>query len=83
MSSNQYNAGQATAHAQAKTEHWVDSAHETANKACDKISSNPHEAQRRKEESAGFLQQAAEQVKNVAQGAVEGVKNSLGINDKK
>ncbi|GFZ05408.1 late embryogenesis abundant protein (LEA) family protein [Actinidia rufa] len=73
MSSAQWNAGQAHGEAQAKTEEWVKSAQNTANKACDKMADSRESAQHGKEQSAGFIQQ----------GAIDGVKNTLGINEKK
>ncbi|XP_057498464.1 late embryogenesis abundant protein 1-like [Actinidia eriantha] len=83
MSSAQWNAGQAHGEAQAKTEEWVKSAQNTANKACDKMADSRASAQHGKEQSAGFIQQTGEQVIHMAQGAIDGVKNTLGINEKK
>ena len=42
---------------QAKTEEWVKSAQNTANKACDKMADSRESAQHGKEQSAGFIQQ--------------------------
>ncbi|KAL6517162.1 hypothetical protein OROHE_017868 [Orobanche hederae] len=79
MSSSQFNAGQT----QAKTEQWVESAKSTASqahdKACEAAGKTQDQAQRSKEESVGFLQQTGEQVAHMAQGAIDGVKNTLGI----
>ncbi|CAK9166989.1 unnamed protein product [Ilex paraguariensis] len=87
MSSTQFNAGQTHGQAQAKTEEWVQSAKDTANAASDRASNatqNTREsAQRGADQTAGFLQQTGEQVKNMAQGAIDGVKNTLGVGDKK
>ncbi|PIN14468.1 Malate dehydrogenase (decarboxylating) [Handroanthus impetiginosus] len=87
MSSAQFNAGQTHGETQAKTEQWVDSAKNTANKAhdkaCEAAGKTQEQAQRSKEESAGFLQQTGEQVVHMAQGAIDGVKNTLGIGEKK
>ncbi|KAK4406019.1 UNVERIFIED_CONTAM: Late embryogenesis abundant protein 1 [Sesamum angustifolium] len=72
---------------QEKAEQWVDSAKDTMNQARDKASeaaeNTQGQAQLRKEETAGFLQQTGEQVVNMAQGALDGVKNTLGMSDKK
>ncbi|XP_022848889.1 late embryogenesis abundant protein 1-like [Olea europaea var. sylvestris] len=87
MSSSQYNAGQSRAKTQAKTEDWMESAKNTAesahDKACDATNSTQAQAQQSKEEKAGFLQQTGEQVVHMAQGAIDGVKNTLGVGDKK
>ncbi|GFY82814.1 Late embryogenesis abundant protein [Actinidia chinensis var. chinensis] len=83
MSSAQFNAGQTKGQAQAKTEEWVQSAQNTANKACDKMADSRESAEHGKEEAAGFLQQTGEQVMHMAQGAIDGVKNTLGMNEKK
>ncbi|KAL7219998.1 hypothetical protein ACSBR2_012955 [Camellia fascicularis] len=81
MSSAQLNAGQTHGQAQAKTEEWVQSAQNTANKTCDKMADSKESAQHGKEESAGFLQQTGEKMANMAQGAIDGMKNTLGINE--
>ncbi|KAA8527839.1 hypothetical protein F0562_035292 [Nyssa sinensis] len=87
MSSAQSNApsgqspAQSRGQAQAKTEEWVQSAQHTANRACDKMADSKEEAQRGKEQSAGFLQQTGEQVMNMAHGAIDGMKNTLGVNN--
>ncbi|KAL8491148.1 hypothetical protein ACS0TY_022978 [Phlomoides rotata] len=87
MSSNQFNAGQTKGQTQAKAEDWMESAKSTAgaahDKACDAAGKSQGQAQRSKEENAGFLQQTGEQMANMAQGAIDGVKNTLGMNDKK
>ncbi|XP_073124473.1 uncharacterized protein [Henckelia pumila] len=87
MSSGQYNAGQARGQAQAKTEEWVESAKNTTSKAhdkaCEAAGQTQQQAQRNKEENANFLQQTGEQVVHMAQGAIDGVKNTLGMGDKK
>ncbi|KAL3506293.1 hypothetical protein ACH5RR_031675 [Cinchona calisaya] len=74
MSSTQFNAGQTHGKTQAKTEQWVESCKDSANTAHDKAA---HAA----DQSAGFLQQTGEQVKSMAQGAIDGVKNTLGVGD--
>ncbi|KAE9461826.1 hypothetical protein C3L33_06309, partial [Rhododendron williamsianum] len=56
-------------------------AQSTANKACDKAADSKEEAQQGKERSAGIMQQIGEQVMNMAQGAIDRVKNTLGINE--
>ncbi|XP_052191404.1 late embryogenesis abundant protein 1 [Diospyros lotus] len=82
MSSAQLNAGQTRSEAQAKTEELVNTAQNTADKACDKMADSSEEAQRGKEQSASFLQQTGEQVMSMAQGAIDGVKNTLGMNER-
>ncbi|XP_058201638.1 late embryogenesis abundant protein 7-like [Rhododendron vialii] len=81
MSSAQQKAGQAQGQAKAKTQEWVQTAQSTANKACDKAADSKEEAQQGKEQSAGIIQQTGEQVMNMAQGAIDGVKSTLGINE--
>ncbi|XP_059653976.1 late embryogenesis abundant protein 1-like [Cornus florida] len=86
MSTAQYNAGQARGNAQAKTEEWVQSAQNTANsaqnatnRACDNVADSRDTAQQEREQNPGFLQQTGEQVMHMAQGAIDGVKNTLGV----
>ncbi|XP_051133266.1 late embryogenesis abundant protein D-7 [Andrographis paniculata] len=87
MSSGQFNAGQSQAQSQAKTEQWVDSAKSTAEQAHDKahhaVGHSDQHTQQTKEENAGILQQTGEQVAHMAQGAIDGVKNTLGMGEKK
>ncbi|RAL54505.1 unnamed protein product [Cuscuta campestris] len=90
MSSTQFNAGQSRGGTQAKTEQFVDSAKSTADSAVHKAENAAgnaqQSAQQRREEqggAAGFLQQTGEQVINAAQGAIDGVKNTLGMGDQK
>ncbi|MCL7037439.1 hypothetical protein MKW94_021098 [Papaver nudicaule] len=86
MSSQNFNAGQAKAmHRFAKAQEWVESAKDTTQSARDKTAdadnATSDSCQQKKEEAAGFLQQTGEQVMNMAHGAMEGVKNTLGVND--
>ncbi|KAK6130505.1 hypothetical protein DH2020_035763 [Rehmannia glutinosa] len=87
MSSAQFNAGQTHGQTQGKTEQWVESAKSTASQAHDKASEavgkTQEQAQRSKEENVGFLQQTGEQMAHMAQGAIDGVKNTLGMSEKK
>ncbi|KAL7141888.1 hypothetical protein ABFS83_08G084900 [Erythranthe nasuta] len=87
MSSTQFNAGENHGQTQKKAEEWIDSAKGTAQSAhdrtCDALGRTQEQAQRSQEESAGFLQQTGEKVANMAQGAVDGVKNTLGMGEKK
>ncbi|TXG72464.1 hypothetical protein EZV62_001043 [Acer yangbiense] len=80
-----FNAGQTKGNAQAKTEEWIESAQNTANAARDKASNaaqSTHDSTKQGvDQSAGFLQQTGEKVANMAQGAVDGVKNTLGMGD--
>ncbi|MCD7469627.1 hypothetical protein HAX54_008769 [Datura stramonium] len=74
---------------QAKTEQIAESAKSTVHSMVEKVENatqNAHQsAQLNKEQNnPGFLQQTGEQVIHMAQGAVDGVKNTLGIgSDKK
>ena len=72
-------------HEQAQTEEWIESAQNTANAARDKASnaaqSTNDSAQQGADQSTGFLQQTGEKMANMAQGAVDGVKNTLGMGD--
>uniref|UniRef100_A0A7N1A2G0 Uncharacterized protein n=1 Tax=Kalanchoe fedtschenkoi TaxID=63787 RepID=A0A7N1A2G0_KALFE len=90
MSSNaqqQMSAGQAHGQARSKTEDLIHSAKDSANSARDKTSdmtqSAKGSAQQGNEQSAGFLHQTGEQMVNMAQGAVDTMKNTLGMNEKK
>lgn len=42
---------------QAKTEEWMQSAQNTADRTCDKMADSKESAQQGKEQSAGFIQQ--------------------------
>ncbi|XP_055809415.1 late embryogenesis abundant protein 1-like [Solanum dulcamara] len=88
MASAQFNAGESHGQAQAKTEQWIDSAQSVANSAIDKAENATQRAsesvQQNNDHNAGFLQQKGEQMIHMAQGAIDGVKNTLGIgSDKK
>ncbi|KAF9673639.1 hypothetical protein SADUNF_Sadunf10G0045000 [Salix dunnii] len=83
-----FNAGQTKGNTQAKVEQWTDTIQDTADAACrDRTSAGAQStwdsAQLEKDQSAGFLQQTGEQVKHVAQDAVDSVKNTLGIGQNK
>ncbi|XP_020098293.1 late embryogenesis abundant protein 29-like [Ananas comosus] len=60
-----YQAGQAAGHAQVKKDEMMNRASE----AC----------QQGKEEAGGLMQQTGEQVKQMAQGAADAVKNAVGM----
>uniref|UniRef100_A0A7N0V5V3 Uncharacterized protein n=1 Tax=Kalanchoe fedtschenkoi TaxID=63787 RepID=A0A7N0V5V3_KALFE len=90
MSSNvqqQMSAGRAHGQAQSKTEDLIHSAKDSTNSARDMTAGAPQSAkesaQQGKEQSAGFLHQTGEQMVNMAQGAVDTMKNTLGMNEKK
>ncbi|KAM3345043.1 late embryogeneis abundant protein 1-like [Capsicum galapagoense] len=88
MASNQFNAGESHGQAQANTEQWMDSAKGMANTAVDKAENAAQRAsetadQQNTDQNAGFLQQKGEQMMHMAQGAIDGVKNSLGIGSEK
>ncbi|TKY53637.1 Late embryogenesis abundant protein D-7 [Spatholobus suberectus] len=88
MSSAQqnFNAGQTQGQTQATAENWVQSTKDSASAASDKAqaaaNTTGQTAQQSMEESAGFLQQTGEQMKNMAQGAVDSVKHTLGMDKK-
>ncbi|KAL1330357.1 hypothetical protein HN51_047591 [Arachis hypogaea] len=81
MSSAQqsYNAGQAKAQTEASFQAAKDSASAAADKAQAAYNTTGQAREENKEEAAGFLQQTGEQVKNMAQGAVDTVKHTLGM----
>ena len=80
-----FNAGQTKGNAQAKTEEWIESAQNTANATRDMPPNAAQStygcAQQGEDQSGGFFQQTGEKVVNMAQGAVDGVKNTLGMGD--
>ncbi|XP_042515897.1 late embryogenesis abundant protein 1-like [Macadamia integrifolia] len=84
-SQQQFRAGESRGQGQAMTEDWLQSAKDTTNAARDKVSDVTHHtsnsAQQHKDESAGFLHQKGEQMMNMAQGAVDSVKSTLGVGD--
>ncbi|PHU21489.1 hypothetical protein BC332_06596 [Capsicum chinense] len=88
MSSAQQ-AGEYHGQDQAKTEQLTDSAKNTAHSMADQAENATQRAnqsvqQTKDQNNPGFLQQTGEQVIHMAQGAVDGVKNTLGIgSDKK
>ncbi|CAN4091000.1 unnamed protein product [Withania somnifera] len=88
--SNAQQAGEYQGQAQAKTEQLAESAKNTAHSMVDKAENATQSAHqsaqqhRDDQQNPGFLQQTGEQVIHMAQGAVDGVKNTLGIgSDKK
>ncbi|KAH0670179.1 hypothetical protein KY290_025597 [Solanum tuberosum] len=87
MSSAQFNAGESHGQAEAKTEQWIDSAKNVANSAVDKAENATQRAsesaQQNNDHNAGFLQQKGEQMIHMAQGAIDGVKNTLGMGSEK
>ncbi|XP_015075928.1 late embryogenesis abundant protein 1-like [Solanum pennellii] len=87
MSSAQFNAGESHAQAEANTEQWVDSAKNVANSAVNKAENATQRAsesaQQNNDKNAGFLQQKGEQMIHMAQGAIDGVKNTLGMGSEK
>jgi hypothetical protein len=90
-----FNAGQeACAQGQAKAEEWVQSTKNTADAARNKTANAAQSAsdscqqirdsaQHDSDQSTGFFHQTGEQVMNMAQGAVDTMKNTLGVGDKK
>ncbi|CAN4095885.1 unnamed protein product [Withania somnifera] len=87
MASAQLNAGESHGQAQANTEQWIDSAKNKANSAVDQAENAAQRAsesgQPNKDQNSGFLRQKGEQMMHVAQGAIDGVKNTLGIGSEK
>ncbi|OIW07675.1 hypothetical protein TanjilG_07717 [Lupinus angustifolius] len=82
MNQQNFNAGQA----QARTENSMQYAKENASAAADRAhaaaNTSGDTAQQHKDEAAGFLQQSGEQVKSMAQGAVDTVKHTIGMDKK-
>ncbi|GAA0174186.1 hypothetical protein LIER_27629 [Lithospermum erythrorhizon] len=86
MASNQqFNAGQIRGQSQAKTEQWAESAKGTAHSAVNKAENAAQRTQQKAQqhESGGVMQQTGEKVAHMAQGAVDGVKNTLGIGEQR
>ncbi|KAJ8639102.1 hypothetical protein MRB53_015796 [Persea americana] len=94
MSSSQqmHRGGETHSLIQERTEQLMESARESGHMPPDQMGhaaqstkesaqENMEPAQENKESAAGFLQQTGEQMKNMAQGAVESVKNTLGVGD--
>ncbi|XP_058092287.1 late embryogenesis abundant protein 1-like [Magnolia sinica] len=85
MSQQQFKAGEARGHATAKTEEWIESAKDTANQAADKTADAAQSAkestQQGTESTEGFFQQTGEQMMQMAQGAVDSVKSTLGVGE--
>nr|DAD20110.1 TPA_asm: hypothetical protein HUJ06_021573 [Nelumbo nucifera] len=81
-STQMFRAGETHGHAQAKTEECIQSAKDTASTACDKTE-NAAQSTRdsAQQQDSGFLQQTGEKIADMAQGAVDSVKNTLGIGD--
>ncbi|KAL2325959.1 hypothetical protein Fmac_025017 [Flemingia macrophylla] len=88
MSSAQQNfsAGQSQGQTQAKAENMMQSTKEIASAATEKAQSTANTTgqtvEQNKEEAAGFLHQTGEQVKSMAQGAMDSVKHTLGMDKK-
>ncbi|KAF9610034.1 hypothetical protein IFM89_019762 [Coptis chinensis] len=86
MSSQQtFRAGETQGNAEAKAEDWIQSTKDTANaaqdKACNAAQSAKESGQQGQEHAAGFIQQTGEQVMNMAHGAMDSVKTTLGVGD--
>ncbi|MCH4805160.1 hypothetical protein MLE29_10795 [Pasteurella multocida] len=81
MSSAQqnFNAGQTQERAEQRMESAKNSASAALDKAHDAANTTGRESEQNKQEAAGFLQQTGEQVKNMAQGAMDSVKHTLGM----
>ncbi|XP_042506693.1 late embryogenesis abundant protein 7-like [Macadamia integrifolia] len=80
-SKQQFRAGEG----QAMTEDWLQSAKDTTTGARDNVANTAQTtmdaAQQRKDETASFFQQTGDQMKNMAHGAVDTMKNTIGMND--
>ncbi|XP_008796404.1 late embryogenesis abundant protein 1-like [Phoenix dactylifera] len=81
MSSTQqtFRGGKAHGEGQAKADQMIQSAKDTAHSITGGSSDTRQCAQENKEQAAGFLQQTGEQVKQMAQGAMDAVKNATGM----
>lgn len=75
----QFNAGHARGEGAAKADQLLGSASDSLQASRSDTSQSAEEA---KEQAAGFLQQTGAQVKQMAQGAVETVKNTFGVGDR-
>ncbi|CAL0328406.1 unnamed protein product [Lupinus luteus] len=82
MNQQNYNAGQAQARAEDSMQSAKDTAYAAADRAHAAANTTGDTAQQNKDEAAGFLQQTGEQVKTMAQGAVDTVKHTLGMDKK-
>ncbi|KAG0488477.1 hypothetical protein HPP92_007288 [Vanilla planifolia] len=95
-SSQQFKAGQAYGDSAARTDQLVQSAKDSAQKtaqsalekkdemvqtARDTAQRATQSAEENKEHTAGFIQQAGEQMKSMAQNAMETVKSTLGVGE--
>ncbi|XP_043725792.1 late embryogenesis abundant protein 7-like [Telopea speciosissima] len=80
-SKQQFRAGEG----HALTEDWLQSAKDTTTGARDNVANAAQTtmdtAQQRQDETANFFQQTGEQMMNMAHGAVDTVKNTLGVAD--
>ncbi|KAF6144368.1 hypothetical protein GIB67_024604 [Kingdonia uniflora] len=78
-------AGEMKGQAQEKTSEWIDSAKDTANtaqhKTCEASQSAKESGQHGQEQASGFLQQTGEKVMDMASGAADSVKSTLGVGD--
>ncbi|XP_018807593.2 late embryogenesis abundant protein 1-like isoform X1 [Juglans regia] len=81
-----FKAGESHGQGQATAEEWMqstkDAANATKDKTADATQSATESAQHGKDKSASFIQQKGEQMKHMAQGAVDSVKSTLGVGDK-
>ncbi|XP_068650624.1 late embryogenesis abundant protein 2-like [Aristolochia californica] len=84
-SKQMFKAGQSHGQTQEKTNQAFQSAKDTAQAAADKMSnaaqSTKESAERGADSASGFLQQTGEQAMHMAQGAIDGVKNTLGMGE--
>ncbi|XP_030525405.1 late embryogenesis abundant protein 1-like [Rhodamnia argentea] len=77
-----YKAGDMIGQAQMKKEECVDQASNQYQAAMDRLSgTTPNSGYDIKGQASNFLHQTGEQVKNMAQGAAEAVKSTLGMNN--
>ncbi|XP_010936077.1 uncharacterized protein [Elaeis guineensis] len=81
MSSTQqtFSSGKARGEGQAKADQMLQSAKDTAHSITGGASDTRQSAQENTEQAAGFLQQTGEQVRQMAQGAMDAVKNATGM----
>ncbi|GAA0163602.1 hypothetical protein LIER_19425 [Lithospermum erythrorhizon] len=84
-SRQQFNPAQAHGQGQAKAERAAESARSTAHSAVNKAENAAQRTHQKaqEQESGSFLQQTGEKVAHMTQGAVDGVKNTLGIGEQK
>ncbi|KAF9609808.1 hypothetical protein IFM89_018662 [Coptis chinensis] len=82
MSSQQtFRAGETQGQGRRLDQSTKDTANAAQDKACNAAQSAKESGQQGQEHAAGFIQQTGEQVMNMAHGAMDSVKTTLGVGD--